>query len=60
MVVILAFLELLQSKPPLSALQPGGALDFGTEDIQMKEVLNIVRDMTLLEQEVKKTASLRK
>ncbi len=56
----LAFLEVLQSKPSLAELQEGGVLHFGTEDIQMKEVLNIVKDMSLLQKQEKKSAPLRK
>ena len=56
----LAFLEVLQSKPSLAELQEGGVLHFGTEDIQMKEVLNIVKDMSLLQKQEKKSSSLRK
>ncbi|MES2200059.1 MAG: S41 family peptidase [Chlamydiota bacterium] len=56
----LAFLEVLQSKPSLAELQEGGVLHFGSEDIQMSEVLNIVKDMTILQAEGKKNSSLRK
>jgi hypothetical protein len=56
----LAFLELLQAKPSLVELQEGGVLHLGTEDIQINEVLNIVKDMTLLQKQEKKTSFSRK
>ncbi len=52
----LAFLEVLQSKPSLAELQEGGALHFGLEDLQLNEVLNIVKDMSFLQRQGKKSS----
>ncbi|MBS0628450.1 MAG: hypothetical protein JSS09_09610, partial [Verrucomicrobia bacterium] len=56
----LAFLEVVQSKPSLSELQEGGILYSGTEDIQMNETLNIVKDMAFLQKQEGKSSFSRK
>lgn len=56
----LSFLEVLQSKPSLSELQEGGILYSGTEDIQMNETLNIVKDMAFLQKHDGKSSFSRK